>query len=371
MKIWQEKVLIRDLTAGFVDDGEGGVRGFGGKLDIRPPYQREFVYKDKQRNAVIETVGRNFPLNVMYFAVREDGSFEVMDGQQRILSICQYVDGDFSHNQLSFGNLPQDKQDAFLDYELFVYFCEGSPSEKLDWFRIINIAGEKLTDQELRNAVYHGAFVSDAKRWFSRVGGPAASESEGYVNKSVIRQELLETAINWICINGGFDSIEDYMDQRRQEPNATELWDFFQRVLNWAKSTFPVKRKELEAVDWGVLFRDHGKTFPDGKKLEAEVARLMSDDEVTRKAGIYSYVLDGKEKHLSLRQFTPNQKREAFERQLGKCANPKYSEHESDEEFDLAQMEGDHIIPWSQGGKTTSENCQMLCVPCNRAKGSS
>lgn len=44
-----------------------------------------------------------------------------------------------------------------------VYLCSGEDSEKLEWFKTINIAGEKLTDQELRNAVYSGSWVSDAK----------------------------------------------------------------------------------------------------------------------------------------------------------------------------------------------------------------
>ena len=70
--------------------------GYGGKLNIRPKYQREFVYKDHQRDAVIETIRKNFPLNVMYWVKNEDGTYEVMDGQQRTISFCEYIDGKFS-----------------------------------------------------------------------------------------------------------------------------------------------------------------------------------------------------------------------------------------------------------------------------------
>ena len=90
------KITVRDLVEDYHDDGEGGVRGYGGKLDIRPPFQREFVYKDKQRNAVIETINKGFPLNVMYWAVRQEGTYEVIDGQQRTISAAQYVEGDYS-----------------------------------------------------------------------------------------------------------------------------------------------------------------------------------------------------------------------------------------------------------------------------------
>src|SRR5699024_1561660 len=147
------------------DNEEGGVFGYGGKLDIRPPYQREFIYKDKQRNAVIDTVQKNFPLNTMYWSVREDGNYEIIDGQQRTISICQYVNVDFSLERLYFHNLQDDEQEQILNYPLTVYLCSGTDRERLDWFRTINIAGEELTDQELRNAVYSGSWVSDAKRY--------------------------------------------------------------------------------------------------------------------------------------------------------------------------------------------------------------
>ncbi|MDO4228506.1 MAG: DUF262 domain-containing protein [Capnocytophaga sp.] len=168
MKIQLKEITIRELVAGYQDNNDQGVRGYGGKLDVRPPYQREFVYKDKQRDAVIHTLTHDFPLNVMYWAVREDGNFEVIDGQQRTLSICQFVNGDFSYLMRYFHNLQPDEKEQILNYKLMVYLCEGKDSEKLEWFKTINIAGEKLTDQELRNAVYAGSWVSDAKRYFSK-----------------------------------------------------------------------------------------------------------------------------------------------------------------------------------------------------------
>ena len=168
MEIELKEITVRELADGYEDNAENGVKGFGGKLDIRPPYQREFIYKDKQRDAVIDTLTRDFPLNVMYWAVRDDGDFEVIDGQQRTISVCQYVEGDFAFNNKYFHNLQDDEKKQILDYKLMVYLCSGTDSEKLEWFKIINIAGEKLTDQELRNAVYSGSWVSDAKRYFSK-----------------------------------------------------------------------------------------------------------------------------------------------------------------------------------------------------------
>ena len=83
MKIEHKEITVKELSKGYVDNAEEGVLGYDGKLDIRPPYQREFIYKDKQRDAVINTVRNDFPLNVMYWSVRDDGNFEVIDVVQR------------------------------------------------------------------------------------------------------------------------------------------------------------------------------------------------------------------------------------------------------------------------------------------------
>ncbi|CAL9385036.1 GmrSD restriction endonuclease domain-containing protein [Streptomyces sp. enrichment culture] len=362
MKIELKKVRVRDLVEDYEDNDDLGVMAYGGKLDVRPPYQREFVYKDKQRDAVIETLRRDFPLNVMYWAVRDDGTFEVIDGQQRTVSICQYVESDFSipidGHQLSFHNLQQDQQDQILDYELMVYLCEGTDSEKLDWFKTINIAGEKLTDQELRNAVYHGKWVSAAKKYFSKNGCPAYAIGSDYMMGSPIRQDYLETVIKWI--NNG--DVDGYMAAHQHDLNANPLWLYFHNVMAWVKATFPKLRKEMRSVQWGLLYNQFKDADLNPAKLEAEISTLMQDEDVTKKPGIYVYVLNREERHLSIRAFTDNQKREAYEQQEGIC--PVCKEH-----FELAEMEADHITPWHAGGRTIAANCKMLCKDDNRRKG--
>ena len=342
----------------YQDDAENGVRAYGDLLDVRPPYQREFVYKDKQRDAVIETVRQGFPLNVMYWAKREDDTFEVIDGQQRTLSLCQYIAGDFAYMMRYFHNLQDDEQQQILDYELMVYVCEGSDSEKLKWFETINIAGEKLTQQELRNAVYHGSWLADAKRYFSKNGCAAYQIGQDYVSGSPIRQELLEKALDWISQG----QIESYMAKHQHDPSALALWQYFQAALTWVEATFPVKRKkEMKGVEWGGLYDQFKDKVLDAGKLEAEIKTLMLDDEIGNKKGIYPYVLTRNEKYLNLRTFSDGMKRKMYEKQNGICPNCQ-------EKFELDQMEGDHITPWSEGGKTTEDNGQMLCKNCNRTK---
>lgn len=357
MKIELHEIPIREVAAGYVDNAEEGVIGYSGKLNIRPKYQREFVYDEKKRNAVIETIRSNFPLNVMYWAKNDDGTFEVLDGQQRTISFCQYVQGDFSLDHRAFHNLTNVEQQQILGYKLMIYFCEGNDKEKLDWFKIINIAGEKLTEQELRNAVYTGPWLSDAKLKFSKSNCAAYLLAKDYVNGSPIRQEILETAIRWIS-NG---EIEQYMSVHQHDPNANELWTYFRNVIEWIGLTFTKYRKEMKGIDWGRLYDKYNGQIFDTAQLEREIQTLMMDDDVTAKKGIYSYVLTRDEKFLNIRTFTESQKREAYEKQRGICKK-------CNKKFDLSEMQADHITPWSKGGKTTADNCQLLCADCNRRK---
>ena len=360
MEINLEKIKIRDVVNGYVNNDEEGVVGFGGNLNIRPKYQREFVYKDKQRDEVINTIRSKFPLNVMYWVKSGDNQFEVLDGQQRTISFCEYIKGNFSLNYQYFFNLTEEEQNEILDYELMVYICEGTDKEKLDWFKIINIAGEKLTDQELRNAIYTGTWLTNAKRYFSKTGCPAYQIGGKYMNGVAIRQDYLEKVLYWISSIENI-SIEEYMAIHQHDEDANPLWQYFQEVLSWVQRIFPNYRKEMKGIEWGILYNKYKDESYNSDKLENEIKRLMQDDDVTSKKGIYEYLLSGDEKYLNIRAFSDSMKRAAYERQDGIC--PICKGH-----FEINEMEGDHITPWHEGGKTDIDNLQMLCKDCNRRK---
>jgi uncharacterized protein with ParB-like and HNH nuclease domain len=376
MQIELQKITVRELTNGYEDNEEQGVRGYGGKLDIRPPYQREFIYDEKKRAAVITTIKKGFPLNVMYWATRDEDAevpFEVMDGQQRTISICQYVNGDFAYDFQYFHNLTESEQKEILDYELMVYVCSGNDKEKLDWFETINIAGERLTAQELRNAVYAGPFVSDAKRYFSKSNCAAFNMGKYLINGSPIRQDYLETALKWIANSqskpGQKMTIEGYMAKHQHDPNAVQLWQYFSAVITWITATYDLKKRKqiMKGVDWGKLYDRFKDELIDKAKIDQEIGKLIIDSEVQNKKGICSYVLTRDEHDLGLRAFPDDIKLEVYELQHHHCANPDCPN--KDVEFDFNEMEGDHITPWRDGGRTVIENCQMLCKECNRRKG--
>lgn len=360
MKIELNEITISEVVNGYTDSAENGVVGYGELLNIRPAFQREFIYKEKQRNEVLNTVRHNFPLNVMYWVKSDGEKFEMLDGQQRTISICQYVNGDYSINYQYFHNLTADEQQQILDYKLMIYICDGTDKEKLDWFKIINIAGEQLTMQELRNAIYTGEWLTDAKKYFSKSSCPAHNVSSDYMKGTAIRQDYLEAAICWIAAKEG-KKIEDYMAEHQHEPTANELWLYFNSVINWVTVTFPNYRREMKGLDWGLYFNKFGSGKYDPRAFEIKIVALIEDDDVTRHAGIYEYLLDGEEKHLSIRTFSEKMRRAAYERQKAKCPACK-------NRFEYGEMEADHITPWHEGGKTNKENCQMLCKDDNRRK---
>lgn len=252
-----------------------------------------------------------------------------------------------------------------------VYFCSNADSEKLEWFKTINIAGEKLTDQELRNAVYHGPWTADAKRYFSKTGCPAYGIASDYLDGSPIRQDYLERAIDWIAdscrskVGSAHptlkDPIDEYMSKHQHDKDAKPLWNYFQKVIDWVKAMFPDYRREMKNVAWGPLYNEFKDKKLDTKKLKKQVEKLLEDEEAGKKSGIWPYLLTGDERCLNLRAFSEKEKREAYQRQKGKCVK-------CGKKFDIGEMEADHVKPWHEGGKTNAANCQMLCKDDNRRK---
>ena len=367
MKIERKVIKVADLINGYRENGSDGIEGitaYGGQLDVRPPYQREFIYPDKDRDEVIRSVMKGFPINVMYWAKNIDGRYELMDGQQRTVSICRFTAENyqnFSVDYRYFFNLEEDERKNIKNYELDIYICEGTPSEILSWFRVINIAGMKLTEQELRNTAYTGPWLADAKVFFSKPFCTAYNIAKDYMTGKAIRQEYLERALNWITDSEKLSSIEDYMSLHQNDKNAHELTLYFKDVIHWVQNIFPVYRKDMKKVNWGFLYNRCKNNKYDPQELEVKISALMKDDDVGNKAGIYDYVLSGNESSLNIRAFSDSMKSSAYERQKGIC--PICKKHFAPEE-----MEADHIKPWCEGGKTIPENCQMLCKDCNRRK---
>lgn len=370
MKIEPKSIKVKDIFDGYADNGDNGVFAYDGRLAIRPAYQIEFVYSLEQAESVIHTILKGFPLNVMYWVKVGDDQYEVLDGQQRTLSVMQYLDHKYSISvdggKYYCDSLPDDKYDDIMNYEFMVYVCEGSESEKLDWFKVVNIAGEKLTDQELRNSVYTGKWLTDAKRYFSKRNCAAKGLADKYIKADPNRQELLEKALMGICGFQGIDNITEYMSMHKSDDDADELWQYFQDVINWVQKIFPKYYNDMKGLDWCSLYNKYHNNTYNSSAMKTEVEKLHQDDEVQKRKGIYEYLLC-KDKDpfagrlLNLRAFDNRDKMAVYERQQGLC-------NICGEHFEYDEMEGDHIKPWSKGGRTILNNCQMLCKSCNAMK---
>ncbi|MGN0771193.1 MAG: HNH endonuclease family protein [Christensenellales bacterium] len=366
MKITRKQITIAELINGYKEKGEDGIEGvvaYGGKLDVRPAYQREYVYSGKERDEVIRSVKKGFPLNIMYWSKVGDDHYELMDGQQRTISICRYAADDYqtySVDHKYFFNVtdPIERQ-AFFDYTLDIYICEGTPSEIHEWFTIINIAGKVLSAQEILNTSYTGTWLSAAKLFFSKPHCTAYNMASDYMVGSPIRQQYLETVLKWISDRDGFADIEDYMALHQHDNNANDIINYFKNVIEWIERTFTNKRKSLMAgLPWGLMYNAHKDDNLDPVAIEKEIKMLLQDDDVSDQNGVYEYILTRNEKHLSIRAFDKREKRQVYELQNQKCADCGLH-------FEIEDMEAHHKIRWVDGGHTTIDNCVMLCKACH------
>lgn len=394
MKTTTPIITIRDLVDGYSDMGQGGVVALGGRLNVRPAYQRAFVYEPADRDRVMTSVYNGLPLNSMYWAKNPDGSFEVIDGQQRIISICQYLtnnDGNGNPiainfnkklNQL-FGGLAQEKQKEILDYRLQVFVCDGTDDEKLEWFHTINIAGKQMTDQELLNANYTGKWLSDAKARFSKkINNPAINLAfyDNDERKTLLaqngvdanRQELLETVLRWITGSAKADydsekhcwpSVAEYMALHRADDTADDLWQYYENVVRWVKNTFPHYRRDMKGLEWGLMYNKYAENVYDPNALEAELTRLYEifddDPDGLKKSGFFEYVLSGDRTMIWHRAFSVRQQKIAYNEQSQCCGG------RCGRKLPFDKLEAHHKIAFADGGETRIENCLMLCHDCH------
>ena len=105
------------------------------------------------------------------------------------------------------------------------------------------------------------------------------------------------------------------MAKHQHDQNANELWTYFQNVINRIQLTFTTYRKEMKGIDWGFLYNGFKDKQFNTDKIEKEIEILMKDEDVENKKGIYPFILTRQEKHLNIRRFSDNMKREAYETQ--------------------------------------------------------
>ncbi len=376
---------VGDICKGFIyDKNEGkGLFGLDGKLVIQPEYQRNYIYGDGKKDvAVVESLLKSYPLGLIYFVKNADGIYEVLDGQQRITSFARFVNNSWPFSVIwkgkerHFESLAKDEQERITEAPLTIYVCEGEPSEIQEWFETINIAGVPLSAQELRNASYHGPFVTKARAVFSNTGNANMNRWQTYAKGDPKRQAILEAALDWV--SGG--EIDNYMSLHRYDDNIKELQNHFETVVDWIDSIFDYTEKEVCGLEWGRLYNEYHTKAYSKDTVSKRVDELMEDTQVTNKRGIFEYILGGEKDTslLNVRVFDEKTKKAVYEKQT-KTAKTKGASNcplcaigkdgNAQRIYKITEMDADHVTAWSKGGKTDAANCQMLCKTHNRAKG--
>lgn len=384
MKTTLTHYSVGDIVKGFVyNELEGrGLFGLDGRLTIQPEYQRNYIYAETKKDVgVISSLLNGYPLGLVYFVRRDDGGLEVLDGQQRITSFGRYVTNKFAitddHGlQQYFSGLPEDKRDIILNAPILAYECEGTESEIKEWFKIINIAGIQVNEQEILNAVYSGPFVTAGKAVFSNSNNSSIQKWSTYIKGAANRQDYWKCALDWVS-DGDIDS---YMSKHRDDPTIDEVQKYFTSVIDWVSSLFVEVAPEMRGIDWGSLFRKYNRNPYNIEEVTRDVSVLLQDPYIKRRRGIWEYVLGGKTdtRLLEVRLFDEPTKRKAYSRQtvgakemgLSNCPTCASGTNANKTKIWLQkEMDADHVTAWSRGGETNLENCEMLCTPHNQAKG--
>lgn len=389
-----EKKLLTDVTVQDICNGfnfskaeSKGLNGWGGKLIIQPEYQRHYIYGDGKLDAdVIYSLLKGYPLGLLYFVDKGNGMYEVLDGQQRITSFGRYLTGHFSiiynGKEKQFSSLPDDKKELISKSPLTIYICKGETSEIKDWFDKINKVGLELTEQERRNAVYSGRFVTAAKKVFSKSDNPNMKQWRKYIKGDPKRQEILEEAIRWVAkAEKEKKLIDRYMNLHHDNEDISELVNYFDDVMSWIDSRFLDVESKMKGLQWGRLYREyHEKDIYSPEEMSEKVQDLLADKQIQNPAGIWEYLL-GREKDkrlLDIRVFDDRTKTIVYKQQTLRAekehiSNCPYCTQEGGANcqriYELSEMDADHVTAWSKGGSTDIDNCQMLCKTHNRAKG--
>lgn len=386
---------VDDICKDFIfDKNEGkGLYGLGGELIIQPEYQRNYIYGDGKKDvAVIESLLKGYPLGLLYFVKNKDGKLEVLDGQQRITSFGRFVKEtwkfavDYNGKPQYMTSLPTDVQERIKKSPVLVYVCEGEPSEIEEWFRTINIQGVKLTDQELRNASYHGSFVNLARKEFSNTNNSNMNRWRTYVNADPTRQGILEVALTWVAKCDGQpkekkdQAINKYMADHRNDTNINEITTYFETVMDWIDGIFEYTGKEMCGQEWGRLYEEYHTKAYSKDAVTKRMEELLSDPYIHNGKGIVEFILSGETKTnlLEIRMFDDNVKRAKYNQQttdakakgISNCPLCAIGNNSNKNKiWTLKEMDADHTSAWSKGGTTDISNCEMLCITHNRGKG--
>lgn len=366
IKIVKKEITIKDFLDNLKD------------VNLKPQYQREFVYNEEEASKVIDSILLGLPLNILYLNENDNSQFkyEVIDGQQRLRSIDNFVNHSHSLIKMSFSDwndkvfsgLSKETKQIIYDYKLEFYIvAKENPSDtKLDLFRRINTVGKKLNNIEMLNATYPGVFIDEIKRFCH----DNSIKLKNVTGGDWLRGDTEEIILNWFSNN----EIPTFLaSEQFNSFNSSIYPKTVLKILNWVQGLVDdrLRTKIYKTDDLFRLYEKYNdKTF-DISKFKQKCVNYAANSEIENKKGIFEYALQEfnkeapNEQLLQIRMFPSEWKEEFLKKQHNKC---NICGKDLKNEIEYAKAELDHIISWKKGGLTEKTNCQLLCQKCNRHK---
>ena len=393
------------------------------KINPKPPYQRGAVWSEGKKQLLIDTILRGYDIPKIYLRESCEGDFEheVVDGQQRLRAIWEFVNNEFTLGQeskdlphgdligVSYKDLDSDIQDKLGLYDLTIVFIEDSSDLEIRDLFLRLQEGVSLNPAEKRNAM-----PGNMRDFISELSSHTVFNFVNVTNKRFLYDDWLAHVV-CIEINDGpidikANNLKKLYEDNRDFASESKVGKKVKKVLSFMAKALSDSPPEMR-IKWGFvdlyilvsgLIDDYvlngkevefGQFFVGFERERSDVddpADLISDGSDYWDRDLYNYIqafqtsgalrkniqeradvylvrafrdIDGLEPKDSTRLFNENQKIVIWRRDGGKCRHCG-----CDVEF--REMHADHIIPHSKGGKTIVENGQTLCVTCNLKKGS-
>ncbi len=394
-----------------------------GKINPQPDFQRYYVWKPSKASKLIESLLLDIPIPVIYMAEEKDKSLSVVDGQQRIVSICSYINGKFPDgrdfkltglqvleelNGKQFKELTTDQQEAIQSATIRVIkiSSESDADVKFEIFERLNVGAEKLNDQELRNSVYRGTYNELLKKLSKNPTLLKILKQTECHPRMVDRQLILRFFTMWRNTHLKYKSpmkqfLNKEMDKYRNA-SASEIQGMeaiFIKSIEISYYVFGINafrrfnygdqknlnghwESKLNVALWDTLlytfsFFEKNQIIPISDSIKEEFIDIVTNDQnfaeyissstdkpdrITYRAEKWKQRVENLVSFHGPRNFSYSLKERLF-RQDQTCQI--CDQHI----FDIDDSEVDHITHYWRGGQTIPENARLTHRFCNRSRG--
>lgn len=335
--------------------------------------QREIIYDTEKQRLVIDSIVNDIPLPAFYFWKNEDGILEVLDGKQRIEAIKKFYQNDLMYNGKLYKQTDKAIQDKISNTEIKEIISQGDEQLKREIFRRINTLGVPLNEYEVLNGLYHGEYLRGLTVYCEQ--DKKAKKVLGKADRGGAKIRLLRL-LGEIRGYKGKDGLNDYVKAHQYDGFATDqkeikkYIDFIADVFD----SYSILQIQFElALKY---YKDISIWKSKSKEINSSVKAFLKSDDAkilaNRKAREIEDIIQAIVNNLSVdpkRLFTKDDKIEVAKRETP--INGKYRCKKCNQLFLLDELEVDHIIAWSKGGRTVLSNAELLCKPCNIKKNNS